>query len=88
MDIQGKNVLVLGGYGLVGMAVCRQLLPQRPARLVVASLRQREAEAAAERLRQEAGDAPTAIVPVWGDLLLRSEWQAAPEGMHPRMVVL
>jgi NAD(P)-dependent dehydrogenase (short-subunit alcohol dehydrogenase family) len=88
VDIQGKNALVLGGYGLVGMAVCRQLLPQRPARLVVASLRQWEAEAAAERLRQEAGDAPTAIVPVWGDLLLRSEWQAAPEGMHPRMVVL
>ena len=88
MDIQGKNALVLGGYGLVGMAVCRQLLPQHPARLVVASLRQWEAEAAAERLRQEAGDAPTAIVPVWGDLLLRSEWQAAPEGMHPRMVVL
>lgn len=88
MDVQGKNALVLGGYGLVGMAVCRQLLPQRPARLVVASLRQWEAEAAAERLRQEAGDAPTAIVPVWGDLLLRSEWQAAPEGMHPRMVVL
>ncbi|MCJ7707565.1 MAG: hypothetical protein MUO38_08125 [Anaerolineales bacterium] len=88
MDIQGKNALVLGGYGLVGMAVCRQLLPQRPARLVVASLRQWEAEAAAERLRQEAGDSPTAIVPVWGDLLLRSEWQAAPEGMHPRMVVL
>jgi len=88
VDVQGKNALVLGGYGLVGMAVCRQLLPQRPARLVVASLRQWEAEAAAERLRQEAGDAPTAIVPVWGDLLLRSEWQAAPEGMHPRMVVL
>lgn len=88
MDIQGKNALVLGGYGLVGMAVCRQLLPQHPARLVVASLRQWEAEAAVERLRQEAGDAPTAIVPVWGDLLLRSEWQAAPEGMHPRMVVL
>jgi len=88
VDIQGKNALVLGGYGLVGMAVCRQLLPQHPARLVVASLRQWEAEAAVERLRQEAGDAPTAIVPVWGDLLLRSEWQAAPEGMHPRMVVL
>ena len=26
MDIEGKRVLVLGGAGLVGMAVCRQLL--------------------------------------------------------------
>jgi NAD(P)-dependent dehydrogenase (short-subunit alcohol dehydrogenase family) len=88
VDIQGKNALVLGGYGLVGMAVCRHLLVHRPARLVVASLRQWEAEAAAKRLRLEAGDAPTAIIPVWGDLLLRSEWQAVPEGSHPRAVVL
>lgn len=88
MDIQGKNALVLGGYGLVGMTVCRQLLLHRPARLVVASLRQWEAEMAAERLRRETGETPTAIVPVWGDLLLRSEWQAAPEGTHPRTVVL
>ena len=88
MDIQGKNALVLGGYGLVGMAVCRQLLQHAPARLVVASLRQWEAEAAAERLRQEQPATNTAIVPVWGDLLLRSEWQDGAGGVHPRMVVL
>ncbi|MEW6566680.1 MAG: short-chain dehydrogenase [Chloroflexota bacterium] len=88
MDIQGKNALVLGGYGLVGMAVCRELLAHRPWRLVVASLRRWEAEEGARRLLQEYPGHPTEIVPAWGDVLLRAEWQEAPEGVHPRMAVL
>ena len=86
MDIQGKRVLVLGGYGLVGMAVCRELLPHRPARLVVASLYQFEAEKAVQRLREAFPDSPTQIVPAWGDVFLRAEWQR--EDGHPRPVVL
>lgn len=88
MEIQGKNALVLGGYGLVGMAVCRELLRQRPARLVVGSLRRWEAEVAVERLRSEFPHHPTALLPTWGDLLLRAEWQEWPEGTHPRTAVL
>ncbi len=42
MDIQGKSALVLGGFGLVGIAVCRELLAHNPAQLVVASLRKAE----------------------------------------------
>ena len=59
MDIQGKHVLVLGGYGLVGTAVCREILPHEPARLVVASLRKAEAETAVRRLRNEFPHSPT-----------------------------
>ena len=44
MDIRGKNALVLGGFGLVGSAVCRELLVHEPAQLVVASLFKGEAE--------------------------------------------
>lgn len=88
MDIESKNALVLGGYGLVGTAVCRELLAHRPARLVIASLRQNEAEAAVAALRKEWPGAPTALVPAWGDLLLRAEWQDAPSGVHPRTSVL
>jgi len=33
-------------------------------------------------------DTQTEIVPAWGDLLLRAEWQEEPEGIHPRVVVL
>ncbi len=43
MDIDNRNALVLGGYGLVGMAVCRELLARRPARLVVTSAEQIQA---------------------------------------------
>lgn len=88
MDIRGKRVLVLGGYGLVGMAVCRELLPHGPSRLVVGSLRRSEAEEAVAKLRREYPDPATEIMPAWGDVLLRGEWQSAPEGVHPRVSVL
>jgi NAD(P)-dependent dehydrogenase (short-subunit alcohol dehydrogenase family) len=88
VDIQGKNALVLGGYGLVGSAVCRKLLEHEPARLVVASLRQWEAEAAVACLRQEHPTTKTVIVPAWGDLMLRAEWQQPAEDVHPRTAVL
>jgi NAD(P)-dependent dehydrogenase (short-subunit alcohol dehydrogenase family) len=86
VDIQGRRALVLGGYGLVGMAVCRRLLAHKPARLAVGSLRPEEAEAAVGRLRAEFPGAK--LVPVWGDLLLRAAWQATPAGVHPRVAVL
>lgn len=53
MDISGKTILVLGGWGLVGAAVCRRLIEQKPARLVITSLNQGEAESAVADLRTE-----------------------------------
>jgi len=88
VDIEGKNALVLGGYGLVGMAVCRRLLEHQPARLVVASLRRDEAEAGVAELRAEHPALAERIRPAWGDILLRAEWQAGEPGVHPRLVVL
>ena len=78
MDIEGKHVLVLGGFGLVGSAVCRALLAERPARLVVASLLQAEAEAAVERLRRELIPAPVEIIPLWGNIFVRAEYKDMP----------
>ena len=86
MDIQGKHVLILGGYGLVGRAVAREILPHRPARLVVASLRKFEAEEAVQQLKAEFPDSPTQILPAWGDVFLRAEWQR--EDTLPRKAVL
>ena len=88
MDIQGKNALVLGGYGLVGLAVCRRLLERQPARLVVASLRREEAETGAAQLRAEFPALADRIRIAWGDILLRAEWQAGDAGIHPRQLVL
>jgi NAD(P)-dependent dehydrogenase (short-subunit alcohol dehydrogenase family) len=88
VDIRGKNVLVLGGYGLVGMAVCREILRDEPHRLVVGSLRRSEAEEATEILRRDHPRNQAEILPAWGDVLLRAEWQSAAEGVHPRTAVL
>ena len=50
MNIEGSKVLVLGGYGLVGMAVCRELLEHKPREIQIHSLRQEESEEALELL--------------------------------------
>lgn len=55
--------LILGGAGLVGLQVCRTLARElKPARIVVASLLEREAREAVDRLTSEFGDA-VAFVP-------------------------
>jgi NAD(P)-dependent dehydrogenase (short-subunit alcohol dehydrogenase family) len=89
LDIHGKRVLVLGGYGLVGTAVCRQLAPHQPDSLIIASLRRGQAEEAAKRLRGEFPGSSTTFLPAWGDILLRSEWQEEGDGgVHPRVRAL
>lgn len=76
MDIRGKNALVLGGFGLVGRAVCRELLAHEPARLVVSSLHQQEAEQAVAELKAEFPNSKTLFFAAWGDIFLRAEWQS------------
>jgi NAD(P)-dependent dehydrogenase (short-subunit alcohol dehydrogenase family) len=88
VDIKDKTVLVLGGYGLVGIAVCRDLLEEEPAKLFVASLRQEQAEKAVIDLQACSPKSKTEILPAWGDLLLRSEWQQLGDNVHPRVAVL
>ncbi|HEY4592214.1 MAG TPA: short-chain dehydrogenase [Thermoanaerobaculia bacterium] len=55
MNIENRKILVLGGYGLVGMAVCRELLARRPREIQIHSLRLEESRQAAEELQAEAG---------------------------------
>ncbi|MCC7437518.1 MAG: short-chain dehydrogenase [Armatimonadetes bacterium] len=72
MDIAGKTVLVLGGWGLVGSSVCRRLLAERPARLVVTSLHESEAHDAVESLRRDVPDGTSVeFVPWWGNIFGR-----------------
>ncbi|MEX0890625.1 MAG: short-chain dehydrogenase [Gemmatimonadota bacterium] len=71
MEIQGRRVLLLGGSGLVGMAVARELMAHEPAELVVSALTRAEAEAAAEELRHDEAMRPgTRVDPEWGDLFV------------------
>jgi NAD(P)-dependent dehydrogenase (short-subunit alcohol dehydrogenase family) len=86
MDVEGKNALVLGGAGLVGTAVCRELLALHPARLVVASRQKVRAERAVELLSDEHPGTSTRLVAVWGDIFVRAEWQR--EDVHARAAAL
>ena len=76
MDIEGRNALVLGGCGLVGTAVCRELLAQQPAVLVIASRRQSKASQAVQQLQAEFPTVSTRILPTGGDVFLRAAWQS------------
>ena len=79
MDIKGKTALILGGSGLVGLAVARRLLEHRPRRLVLTALRQGEAEAALEELRAAAAAAgATTLEAEWGDMFLPLELKDRP----------
>ena len=70
MDVRGKKVMVLGGYGEVGFAICRELLHQHPKALVVTSLRKEEALTAVGELRKEASNS-VQLTPIHGNLFVR-----------------
>jgi hypothetical protein len=60
--IQNQKVLVLGGFGLVGTAVCRQLPGHRPREIQIHSLRSEEAESARTEILAEAGDVRISVL--------------------------
>jgi hypothetical protein len=55
LNLENRKILVLGGYGLVGTAVCRELLARHPREIQIHSLRIEESRKAVEELQQEAG---------------------------------
>lgn len=72
MEIKNKLVLVLGGWGLVGSAICRKIMKHEPKGLIVASLNEREAKEAVINLREEFPDRyPEFFIPWWGNLFVR-----------------
>ncbi|MBZ0273755.1 short-chain dehydrogenase [bacterium] len=77
--LSGQTVVVLGGFGLVGRAVCYELLKENPKRIVVCSLRESES---AEAVADLAGEVArlnetgrrkirTKIIGEHGDIFLR-----------------
>jgi hypothetical protein len=79
MDIQGKSILVIGGWGLVGSAICRRLMTEKPRRIVVTSLLKHEAEEAVEALRHDFPDVPrNFFVPWWGNIFVRDQLKDFP----------
>ncbi len=77
MEIRNTRVLILGGSGLVGMAIARGMLRRQPARLTVTALTKDETEEGYAELQQLAGD-KTEIARAWGDLMVASEFKDEP----------
>jgi len=79
MEIKGKTVLVLGGWGLVGSAICRKLVPEKPDKIIVSSLSNSEALDAVTQLRKEfPGQEADFFVPFHGNIFLREEFKDLP----------
>jgi len=70
VDIKEKTIMVLGGSGLVGIAVCRRLLAKQPKRLIVLALTEAEVMDGVDLLQSEYPDIP--ITPAWGNIFVRT----------------
>ncbi|HTY60530.1 MAG TPA: NAD-dependent epimerase/dehydratase family protein, partial [Bacteroidota bacterium] len=79
MDIQGKTVLVIGGWGLVGSAICRRFMNERPRRMIVTSLTRAEAMEAVAALRKDYPDTgKNSFIPWWGNIFVREQLKDMP----------
>ncbi len=78
MDISGRRILVLGGFGMVGRAICRDLLEQEPSHLTVSSHLQQEAEDARNDLKSLFPDA--SIDAAWGNIFVRESFKDLSRG--------
>ncbi|MFQ5459194.1 MAG: short-chain dehydrogenase, partial [Anaerolineae bacterium] len=74
MIVKGKTVLVLGGAGLVGQAVCRRLFDEGAALILAGGLTEAEARQAADDLAGAAGGSE--VIPVWGNIFAHSDLAA------------
>ncbi|MBN1301760.1 MAG: short-chain dehydrogenase [Melioribacteraceae bacterium] len=76
MDIKNKTVLVLGAWGLVGNAVTRKLIPEKPKRIIVTSLREEEAKGYVAQLKKNYPDLPEGyFIPWWGNIFVRDAFK-------------
>ncbi len=78
MDIRDKTILILGGYGLVGQALARRLLQERPKELILLSLKREEAEEAVAEVSPEAHG--VLLSAAWGDVFAHTELKDRPRG--------
>lgn len=75
MEIEGKKILLLGGWGLVGSAVANELMRFSPKEIIISSLRKHEAEEAVAELIREYPDTKTTFKAEWGNIFVRKDWK-------------
>ncbi len=76
--LKGKIILIIGGYGLVGRAICRELIHHNPDTLIIASLLESEAKQAVDSLHQEFPTTSTKLMPFWGNIFVRETLKDVP----------
>lgn len=76
MDIRNKTVLLFGGWGLVGNSLSRKLIDEEPKQIIIASLRQSEAEEQVFNLKRDYPHLPeNYFIPWWGNIFIRHEFK-------------
>ena len=74
MDISGSRILLLGGAGLVGMAIARRLIKHhKPKTIIITSLFESEVEQAIVELQPMAGE--TELISSHGNVFVREEFK-------------
>lgn len=76
MNIEGSNILVLGGWGLVGAAITKKLMQYNPNKIIVTSLREYEVKDAINTLKNQFPNEPDErFEAYWGNLFTRHNWK-------------
>lgn len=71
MELRNSTALLLGGSGLVGMAIARRLLAFAPAGIILTGLSEAEVETSASELRAESGAVQVDVA--WGNIFLPAD---------------
>ena len=75
MEIEGKKILLLGGWGLVGSAIANELMKFSPKEIIISSLRKYEAEDGVNNLKKEYPNTSTDFKAAWGNIFVRKDWK-------------
>ncbi len=78
MELRGKTALMLGGAGLVGQAICRQLIAEEIDTLLVASLTHQQSEECIAGLRRLFPKARTKYIALSGDIFAPTDLKDTP----------
>jgi hypothetical protein len=83
LNIENRKILVLGGAGMVGLAVCRELLARRPREIQIHSLYMSESEEACQELAPIANGAK--LTPSAGDIFDLLEDSSKRKKIHSQL---
>ncbi|MBI4862364.1 MAG: short-chain dehydrogenase [Candidatus Riflebacteria bacterium] len=75
MEIKGKRVLILGGWGLVGSAIARELVEHEPERIVLCSLEKWQTDDAVRQMGIEFPGSCVKFEGEFGDVFQRTEFK-------------